>query len=139
MRKTGASLIAASVLAGAFWSAGPVQAQTPYDVMSGAAAAAGVPYPAPYPPAPAPYPYAAPAYGAAYPYLYDGRRFCWYDDAWNGPGWYWCGYAYRRGFGWGGGYGWRGWVYRGGRGGHGGYGHGGYGHGGYGGGEHHHY
>ena len=30
-------------------------------------------------------------------------------DGWNGPGWYWCGYAWRRGYGWGGGYGYHGW------------------------------
>ena len=27
---------------------------------------------------------------AAYPYFWGGQRYCWYDDAWNGPGWYWC-------------------------------------------------
>ena len=42
-------------------------------------------------------------------YFWNGRRYCWYDDGWQGPGWYWCGYAWRRGFGWGGVYGWRGW------------------------------
>lgn len=43
-------------------------------------------------------------------YFFGGHRFCWYDNAWNGPGWYWCGYPWRRGIGWGGGWGWRGWV-----------------------------
>ena len=64
-------------------------------------------------------------------YYYSGRRYCWYDDGWQGPGWYWCGYAFRSGLGWGGGYGWHGWRggYRGRGGGHGG-GHGGGGHGG---------
>ncbi len=42
-------------------------------------------------------------------YMWEGRRHCWYDNGWNGPGWYWCGYALRRGLGWGGGYGWHGW------------------------------
>jgi hypothetical protein len=42
-------------------------------------------------------------------FFYGGRNYCWYDDAWRGPGFYWCGYAWRRGFGWGGGAGWRGW------------------------------
>src|SRR5687767_9471371 len=51
-------------------------------------------------------------------YVFGGRRYCWYDDGWNGPGWYWCGYRYNRGFGWGGGFGYRGW--RGGFGGRGG-------------------
>jgi hypothetical protein len=64
-------------------------------------------------------------------FIWLGRHYCWYDDGWNGPGWYWCGYAFRRGLGWGGGYGWHGW-----RGGHGGGGHGGGGHGGGGGGKH---
>jgi hypothetical protein len=42
-------------------------------------------------------------------YIYGGRNYCWYGNGWHGPGYYWCGYAFRRGFGWGGGYGWRGW------------------------------
>ena len=95
MRKTGASLIAASVLAGAFWTAEPVRAQTPYDALGAAAAAAAA---------------AAGAPAGPYPYFYDGRRYCWYDGGWHGPGWYWCGYAWRRGFGWGGPHGWRGWA-----------------------------
>ena len=62
-------------------------------------------------------------------FVWGGRRYCWYDDGWQGPGWYWCGYAWRRGYGWGGGYGWHGWG-----GGHRGYGGGGGGGGGKGGG-----
>jgi hypothetical protein len=50
-------------------------------------------------------------------YIFGGRNYCWYDDGWRGPGFYWCGYAFRRGLGWGGGAGWRGW-----HGGHGGIG-----------------
>jgi hypothetical protein len=42
-------------------------------------------------------------------YVFGGRRYCWYDDGWSGSGWYWCGYAFRRGLGWGGGSGWHGW------------------------------
>ena len=42
-------------------------------------------------------------------FIYLGHNYCWYDSAWNGPGWYWCGYGWRRGFGWGGGWGYRGW------------------------------
>jgi hypothetical protein len=68
-------------------------------------------------------------------FIFGGREFCWYVDGWQGPGFYWCGYAWRRGYGWGGGEGWHGWHgggygragggYRG-AGGHGGYGaHGG--------------
>jgi hypothetical protein len=41
-------------------------------------------------------------------FFYGGRDYCWYDDGWRGPGFYWCGYAWRRGFGWGGGAGWHG-------------------------------
>ena len=68
-------------------------------------------------------------------YLWAGRNYCWYPGGWHGPGWYWCGYAWRRGYGWGGPAGWRGWYWRGGGGGrwHGG-GHwrgGGGGHGGH--------
>jgi hypothetical protein len=42
-------------------------------------------------------------------FLFGGRNFCWYDNGWQGPGFYWCGYAERRGLGWGGGAGWNGW------------------------------
>ncbi|MHB8286546.1 MAG: hypothetical protein ACYDD1_17985 [Caulobacteraceae bacterium] len=42
-------------------------------------------------------------------YFYGGRNYCWYGGGWHGPGYYWCGFAWRRGFGWGGPYGWRGW------------------------------
>jgi hypothetical protein len=62
---------------------------------------------------------------AYYPYRYAGHRYCWYDDAWRGPGWYLCGYAFRRGYGWGGVGGWRGWgheEFRGGEYRHGGWG-----------------
>jgi hypothetical protein len=43
--------------------------------------------------------------------VFGDRRWCFYYDAWNGPGWYWCDYGWRRGYGWGGGPGWRGWRY----------------------------
>lgn len=42
-------------------------------------------------------------------FRFGGREYCWYDDGWMGPGWYWCGYAYRTGFGWGGVLGWNNW------------------------------
>ena len=42
-------------------------------------------------------------------YIYGGRNYCWYDDGWHGPGWYWCGYRLRQGFGWGGERGWNRW------------------------------
>jgi hypothetical protein len=54
-------------------------------------------------------------------FIFGGRNYCWYDDGWRGPGFYWCGYAFRRGLGWGGGAGWHGWQ----RGGPGRIGHGG--------------
>lgn len=46
-------------------------------------------------------------------YFYGGRNYCWYPDGWRGPGFYWCGYNLRRGYGWGGGAGWRGWHHGG--------------------------
>jgi hypothetical protein len=49
-------------------------------------------------------------------FIFGGRNYCWYENGWQGPGWYWCGYAFRTGFGFGGGAGWHGWS-RGGRGG----------------------
>lgn len=42
-------------------------------------------------------------------FIFGGRRYCFYLSGWRGPGWYWCGYAWRRGFGWGGPRGWHGW------------------------------
>jgi hypothetical protein len=47
-------------------------------------------------------------------FVFGGRNYCWYDDGWRGPGYYWCGYAFRRGLGWGGGAGWHGWGHGGG-------------------------
>jgi hypothetical protein len=47
-------------------------------------------------------------------FYYLRRDYCWYPDGWHGPGFYWCGYAWRSGFGWGGPLGWRGWHPRGG-------------------------
>ena len=44
-------------------------------------------------------------------YVVEGRRYCFYFSGWHGPGWYRCGYAFRRGLGWGGVYGWQGWEY----------------------------
>jgi hypothetical protein len=54
-------------------------------------------------------------------FFFGGQNYCWYDAGWQGPGWYWCGYANRRGLGWGGGAGFHGWQRGGGRGGHGGH------------------
>jgi len=42
-------------------------------------------------------------------YSFDGVDYCWYDEAWQGPGWYWCGYDWINGYGWGGPYNWNGW------------------------------
>ena len=61
-------------------------------------------------------------------FFFGGRNYCWYDNGWQGPGFYWCGYAFRTGLGWGGGAGWHGWR-RGGGGGRPGNGPGGGGHG----------
>lgn len=43
-------------------------------------------------------------------YVYGGYRHCWYRSGWHGAGWYRCGYAWRRGLGWGGVAGWNGWA-----------------------------
>ena len=29
-------------------------------------------------------------------FVFDDQNYCWYDDGWQGPGWYWCGYAWDR-------------------------------------------
>jgi hypothetical protein len=42
-------------------------------------------------------------------YRIGSREYCWYDDGWQGPGFYWCGYRLRVGYGWGGPAGWHGW------------------------------
>jgi hypothetical protein len=42
-------------------------------------------------------------------FIWIGHNYCWYDDGWNGPGWYWCGQYLTSGIGWGGGYGWHHW------------------------------
>jgi hypothetical protein len=42
-------------------------------------------------------------------FFFGEKEYCWYDDGWHGPGWYWCGYALRQGFGWGGPVGWHNW------------------------------
>jgi hypothetical protein len=51
-------------------------------------------------------------------FVFGGRNYCFYTNGWRGPGWYWCGYASRRGHGWGGPSGWHGWRHGGYRGGH---------------------
>jgi hypothetical protein len=32
-------------------------------------------------------------------FVLGGRSYCWYGSAWSGPGFYWCGYAWRNGYG----------------------------------------
>jgi hypothetical protein len=44
-------------------------------------------------------------------FVYDDDEYCFYWDGWNGPGWYYCGYEWRSGYGWGGAPGWHGWRY----------------------------
>jgi hypothetical protein len=58
-------------------------------------------------------------------FFWGDHNYCWYDDGWNGPGWYWCDMYLQSGIGWGGGYGWHSWrgghphsYYQGRRGGH---------------------
>src|SRR6185437_1753575 len=42
-----------------------------------------------------------------------GHSYCWYSRGWRGPGWYRCGFNWRRGVGWGGPAGWHGWRHPG--------------------------
>jgi hypothetical protein len=42
-------------------------------------------------------------------FVFKGHKHCWYDAAWNGAGWYWCGFAEKKGQGWGGPEGFQGW------------------------------
>ena len=44
-------------------------------------------------------------------YWFEGHRYCWYDDGWRGPGWYWCGDSFNKGVGWGGPIGWHFWYH----------------------------
>jgi len=44
-------------------------------------------------------------------YVHEGQRYCFYFNGWHGAGWYRCGFASRRGLGWGGVYGWNSWNY----------------------------
>jgi hypothetical protein len=44
-------------------------------------------------------------------YWFEGHRYCWYDDGWRGPGWYWCGYSLNKSAGWGGPIGWHFWYH----------------------------
>ena len=46
-------------------------------------------------------------------YVWAGKGYCWYEDGWNGGGWYLCGYASRKGHGWGGAQGWHDWYWQG--------------------------
>ena len=39
-------------------------------------------------------------------FFFNDQQYCFYEDGWRGPGWYVCGYEWRRGYGWGGGRGW---------------------------------
>ena len=51
----------------------------------------------------------SPVEKAQYYSLDDNSNYCWYNNGWQGPGWYLCGDAWLNGFGWGGPYGWNGW------------------------------
>ncbi len=115
------ALVGSLSVAAALAVAAPAQAQEPGAIIGGIVAG---------------------AFGA--PFGWGGRQYCWYDGGWRGPGWYWCGYANRYGYGWGGPRGWERGHGGGGRGGMrggmrgGGHGGGGHGGGGHGGGGHHH-
>ena len=53
--------------------------------------------------------FVSPVEKAQYYSLDDNSNYCWYNNGWQGPGWYLCGDAWLNGFGWGGPYGWNGW------------------------------
>ncbi len=55
----------------------------------------------------------APVVAGSDEYTYNGDTYGWYDDGWNGGGWYIIGCEFRRGFCFGGREGWRGWKHRG--------------------------
>jgi hypothetical protein len=59
-------------------------------------------------------------------FFFGGENYCWYGGGWQGPGYYYCGYEWRRGLGWGGRDGWNGWHGGGNRGGYSGGDRGGY-------------
>jgi Ricin-type beta-trefoil lectin domain-like/Chaperone of endosialidase len=83
---------------------------------------------------------APPAVAADDEFDLNGDTYGWYDDGWDGAGWYIVGYEFRRGFGFGGHEGWHGWHHHGSHSHHGGGGHHGVEHRGGGerhGGEHH--
>jgi hypothetical protein len=47
-------------------------------------------------------------------YLWGGYDYCWYDDGWQGPGWYVCDYGpWISGYWWGGPSGWHNWRWSG--------------------------
>jgi hypothetical protein len=46
-------------------------------------------------------------------FVYNGETYGWYDDGWNGAGWYIVGFEFRRGFGFGGREGWHNWHHHG--------------------------
>jgi hypothetical protein len=59
---------------------------------------------------------ARPVYGTySEPQYYwrSGQRYCWYDNGWNGAGWYVCGSAFLQGEGYGGPLGWSYWYFPG--------------------------
>jgi hypothetical protein len=88
MSKIKMTFAAAGMIASLFATAEPARAQDPFAVIGAIAGAAAV---------------------AANPYYYGGRQYCFYDGGWSGPGWYWCGYGDRYGYGYGGAPGWQGW------------------------------
>ncbi len=61
---------------------------------------------------------AAPLPASDEEFAWGGHSYGWYDDGWNGPGYYIIGFEFRSGRGWGGREGWRGWHHRGSRHGH---------------------
>jgi hypothetical protein len=44
-------------------------------------------------------------------FVFRGHSYCWYEKGWHRQGWYRCGYAWRKGRGWGGPDGFQGWKH----------------------------
>jgi hypothetical protein len=96
--------VAAVAVAGALMSVAPAHAAMMTDGLN---APAGAPMTEL-----AQFPFPNPLDAVVDGFLFGGRDYCWYDDGWRGPGWYWCGYGYQSGVGWGGGWGFNGWTHR---------------------------
>ena len=90
MRNLVIGVAAAALLSGAAAAHGQTLTAAPAQLVFGVDKAGDIPGPTPA------------------QFYHGGRQYCWYPGGWKGPGFYWCGYAYRTGYGWGGPAGWMG-------------------------------